>query len=205
MQLYRIFIKLRFIILITGTLILRISESKAQYITDSSGLEGSGLAGQVLESAKEYKNRKVYSSLSPATIDSTPDNQLIQVVTDYLRLKMDPGLSNEYEVLNNEPEAWKFVYIVSQVEAEVNNGGFSQFFSSSAAKLGDQAEEAFKAIHAPLLAGLIRKAYNLYKLEGNTARFKDMDEEFYSLHDKENVSKLSVNYIRKNKKAFKAN
>ncbi len=202
MQLYRILIKLRFIVLISGIFSLCITEGKAQYI-DSSGLEG-GLAGQMLGSAKEHKNRTIYTSLSPEIIDSIPDNKLGQVITDYVRSKMDRGLSNESEVLMKEPEIGRSVYIISQVEAEVNNGGFKQFFSSSAGKLGDQAEEAFRAIHAPLFAGLLKKANSIYKQEGNTDRLKSLDEEFYSLYDKENLGKLIVNYIRKNKKAFKS-
>ncbi len=202
MQLHSTLIKLRFIVLFSGIFSLCITEGKAQYI-DSSGLEG-GLAGQMLGSAKEHKNRSVYTSLSPEIIDSIPDNKLSQAITDYIRAKMDRSLNNESEVLMKEPEAGRAVYIISQVEAEVNNGGFKQFFSSSAGKLGDQAEEAFRAIHAPLFAGLLKKANSIYKQEGSTDRLKNLDSEFYSLYDKEDLAKLIVNYIRKNKKAFKS-
>ena len=196
--------KLRILSLVAVAGYLCLCECKAQNFSDSSGMDG-GLAGQVLASAKEYKSRTIYSSLSPQVIDATPDARLCQVINDYMRSKMNWTLSNETEVLQNESEAARAVYVVSQVEAEVNNGGFSQLYSGSAARLGDMAEESFRLVKAPLFAALIKKAHTIYKQEGISDNLKALDEEFFNLYDREELGKLKVSYIRKSKKAFKAN
>lgn len=204
MRLQGILIKFRFIVLLAGICCFCCTIVQAQYFADSSGLEN-GLAGQVLESAKEYKNRPVYTTLTPNVIDSAPDNKLSQIITDYVRSKMNKRLSNEYDILMKEPEHLRTIYIISQVEAEVNNGGFAQFYSSTAGKLGEQAEKAFEAIHASQLANLIKKANSTYKAEGITDKLKSLDEQFYSLYEKEDLCELKVKYIRKNKKALTSN
>ncbi|RXF71279.1 DMP19 family protein [Arcticibacter tournemirensis] len=204
MRLQDILIKFRFIVLLTGICCFCSTIVRAQYFADSSGLEG-GLAGQVLESAKEYKNRTIYTNLTPDVIDSAPDNKLSQIITDYIRSKMNKRLSNEYEVLMQEPEQLRTIYIISQVEAEVNNGGFAQFYSSTAGRLGEQAEKAFEAIQASHLASLIKKANSTYKAEGITDKLKSLDEQFFSLYEKEDLCELKVKYIRKNKKALTNN
>lgn len=195
---------MRFIFLTIGISALGLSECRAQYFTDSSTLEG-GLAGDLIQAVKEHKNRTVYTSLTASIIDSLPDEKLSQVVADHVRSKMDKQLSNEYEVLKQEPEAGKAIYIISQVEAEVNNGGFAQFFSSSAAKLQDETEGSFKAIHANLFAGLMKRAIILYQKEGISQNLKKLDEEFYSLYDREDLDKLKIRFIRRNKSALNSN
>ncbi|PWG79069.1 DMP19 family protein [Pararcticibacter amylolyticus] len=196
-------LKLRIFCLSAILLFLTGYVCRAQFPSDSSVMEG-GLAGQVLASAKEHKNRTIYTTLSPKIIDATPDKNLSQVVTDYARSKMNWSLSNEIEVLANESDIVRSVYIISQIEAEVNTGGFKQLFSGSASKLGELGETAFRAINAHSFAEVLKKATTLYHQEGLTDKFKDLDEQFYSLYDKEDLCKLRVNYIRKNKKAFKA-
>lgn len=168
----------------------------------SSDSTDGGLASQVLESAKEHKNRAIYTKLDPEIISSTPDNKLAQVVQDYVRSKMNWTLSNELEILSKEPAVIKNVYIVSQIQAEVNQGGFSQLFSGTAARLTDSAVTAFEALKAPQTAAVLRKALEIRTAKGSEEELQAQDEEFFSLYDKENLNKLKVQYIRKNKKLF---
>lgn len=193
--------KLGFISFTAGIIFSFITDCKAQYFTDSSGLE-SGLAYQVLGSAKQYKDRNIYPVLTSSIIDAIPDEELTQVITDNVRSKMNAGLSNEYEVVMKQCKPARLIYVLSQIEAEVNNGGFAQFYSSSAGKLADEATKAFDAIHASGFAELLKKANDLYKGQGVSAKLKGLDEEFFALYDKEDLKKLSIRYIRKNKKAF---
>lgn len=193
-------INLRFIFLSVSMLFCYAASSTAQNLGDS--IFGTGLACQVLQSAKEYKTRNIYTSLNSSIIDSLPDEKLLQAITDHLRSQMEPDLSDEYDVLMKTPQPGRTIYVISQVETEVNNGGFKQLFSSSANRLSHEAEKAFQEIHASHFAELIKEANILFRNEGSSAKLKELDQKFISLYDREDIKKLSINYIRKNKKAF---
>ncbi len=179
-------------------LALTTSISRAQ---ENGSTEG-GLAAEVLQSAREHKARVVYNNLTPEIMDSTPDNKLSQVIQDYVRAKMNWTLSNEVEVLARQPEVIRNIYLVSQVQAEVNQGGFIQLFKGSAARLADSAIAAFHAIKAPQTASVLKKALEINKEKGTEEQIQAQDEAFFNLFDKENLNKLQVQYIKKHKKLF---
>ena len=53
-------------------------------------------------------------------------------------------------------------YIAQEVEAEVNNGGFWQFFYNSSGDLSNQVVAAFQAIGATQIAEICRKAVDVF-------------------------------------------
>ena len=108
----------------------------------------------------------------------------------------------------------------NRTEAEVNNGGFNQFYFNSSGIFSDLAPEAFRRIGAPKFADLMNRANQLYrkenetiteKLDGTLEGFSDsyknnplnkLDDEFYELYEQEDLLKLQIGYIRKNKDKF---
>ena len=201
MQLYTAIPGIKVFLLTAAIVAFYAGTCGAQNNADSSILD-EGLAGKVFGTAVEHKHRTIHNKLNAEVIDSTPDENLVAIVTDNVRLKVDKNLSNEYEVVMKQPEAVRSVYVVHQVEVEVNNGGFSRLFSGQAHKFCQEAESAFKNIDAPLFTELIRKANQVYKEEGLCTKLKALDEEFYSLYDKEDIKKLKIDHIRKNKRAL---
>lgn len=87
------------------------------------------------------------------------------------------------------------ILIIVTLEAEVNNGGFSQFYFNSAGSIANEAPTALDRIGAPIMAGIVIRANanfgsnvpleqvarqtKLEKLEGTSEDFFDeLDDEF---------------------------
>lgn len=174
-------------------------ESNAQIVSDTT--EG-GFASQVLESAKEYRDRKIYNALTPAIISATPDKELGQVIVDYVRAKLNGSVKDELQVLNKESEVIRNVYIVSQIQSEVNNGGFNQLFTGSAVYFTDSAQKSFAAIKAIKHVEVLKDAIAQFKSEGVNDKLQTFDDQFFDLYDKENLNKLKISYIKKNKNSI---
>ena len=80
--------------------------------------------------------------------------------------------------------------------------------------------DALQLVGADQFAGLIKRANNIFEsenkkitehqdgtLEGFSKSYNDnplneLDREFYALHEKEDLQKLRINYIRSHKKDF---
>jgi hypothetical protein len=106
--------------------------------------------------------------------------------------------------------AEKTIYTVWWLEAEVNNGGFDQYFFNSAGDNARDVPEAFSRIGAPQTAALVRKAIALFpppgpspdratriqQLEGLPSRgqFESFDERFYK--SPENLERLLAAFAR---------
>jgi hypothetical protein len=106
------------------------------------------------------------------------------------------------------------------LEAEVNNGGFSQFYYNSSGQLADLGEEAFKTIGASKFADLVGHAHVVYNeikddlkkyndgtiesvsksYEGNP--LNDFDNKFYKLYKEELLNEIKIRFIRENIKEF---
>jgi Domain of unknown function (DUF4375) len=192
----------RFTFLILLMLIIRLPYCNAQEMMSDTSISPGALEGSVIQSAIDHKNRTIYRTLTADIIDATSDSDLSAIVTDNIISKMNPDLGNELEVLNRLSPQQQAIYIVTQAEVEINNGGFYQFFSGAARKLADHAEQSFKAISARGFASLFKEAlkeYNEGKLETTTERLNAC---FFALYEKEDLKKLKSAYIRTNKKAF---
>ena len=91
------------------------------------------------------------------------------------------------------------------LEADVQNGGFDQFFLNYGLEYAKTAISGFERIGAKDFAKLTEKAIGVFKnqsLEFKNKRdpdFNDMDDEFYDLED---LEKHQIEYIRKNYEKF---
>jgi hypothetical protein len=160
------------------------------------------------------------TKLTAAILDSVSDDVLEQKVIDNIWSKMKKDLSDEESVVSQLTQPQKTIYVIWLVEAEVNNGGFNQFYFNSSGKYADAAETAFQQIGAVQHADLMKRANNIY--EKNRERLESfddgtidsfsksyennplnrLDDEFYKLGEKENIHRLKIEFIRRNKDAF---
>ena len=107
----------------------------------------------------------------------------------------------------------RIVFDVNALEAEVNNGGFHQFFFNSEADRVPEIIEALQAIGAFTVAGIVQEACSLFPAGGPSRdrharqeqleqvgdeRFDALDERFYAYPDP--LSQLVVAYWQKNAK-----
>ncbi|MBO0322925.1 DMP19 family protein [Muricauda sp. CAU 1633] len=119
----------------------------------------------------------------------------------------------------NMPKPLQVVWLINELETEVNNGGFSQFFFNSSGRYTEETLEALEAIGAKhnyqlllnavqtvtksnerIKTGEINKlieSSDLYNHEKLEEKMYELDEKFYEY--KEDFSTLKMNYIEKYK------
>ena len=145
----------------------------------------------------------------------TPQDRLQGVVLDSVYSKVSADLDNQYEIVTNLPKTRGAIYITWYLEAEVNNGGFNQFFWNSMGMFAYEAVEAYKLLGAPEYAELVQKAIDIYgkeraklrefKLRGTMEAFTEsykhtqlntLDDPFFELEKVQDPDGIRNRYIR---------
>ena len=140
------------------------------------------------------------------------DNELVIEVGSRMWDASESGLNG----LSREEFVVLCVYVL---EAEVNNGGFEQFFENSSGDLGLETPGALDAIGASKAGEIVRKALaefgvagpspnrddRIGEIEGFGDRaiqhWNELDQEFYGYPD--DLAALLAAYIRKNANAIR--
>lgn len=179
-----------------------------------------GLNEEITKSLDNWMNRPIYKELTIAIIDATADHELIQTIFDNLEKKFPEDYQKEYETVLSFNKARQTIYVIWLLEAEVNNGGFNQYYENSSGQFAELTPEALRLIGANMFADLMIKANQLYEdeneqitkhmdgtIEGFSKSYEDnpldaMDTEFYEIEKVENLRELQINFIRKNKGEF---
>ena len=112
------------------------------------------------------------------------------------------------------------IFSIWMLQAEVNNGGFNQFYYNSSGQFSEMAKDGLEYIGAEKFAELVEKANKTYsdikdelesKDDGTIESFSesyednplnDFDDKFYELEESENLDSLQIVFIRKNKEEF---
>ncbi|PXV63818.1 uncharacterized protein DUF4375 [Dysgonomonas alginatilytica] len=175
---------------------------------------------QIEESVRAFENRTIYKKLTKEIIDSANDNELEMIVYDNICSRFNSDYSNDYEVVKGLSKGQQAIYSIWWVEAEVNNGGFNQFYFNSSGKFAEMAIDGFKVIGANKFADLMIEANKIYNenkeilegfddgtVESFSKSYEDnpldnMDQKFYEIYNEENLSELRITYIRKNYTEF---
>ncbi|GAB5496317.1 MAG: hypothetical protein Phyf2KO_13970 [Phycisphaerales bacterium] len=87
-------------------------------------------------------------------------NSLFELYIDVVRSIMDElaELSPEYDALDLLSEPRRVIHVVDSLVADVNNGGFDQYFLNSSGNGAAMAPEGFRSIGMPEIAAVIEKA-----------------------------------------------
>lgn len=112
-------------------------------------------------------------------------DQFVNEMWQYIAHKC--GYDDNMEALNEEQRA---LYIVRILEAEVNNGGFSQFFFNSSGIFANELVDAFQKIGADKMAEICKKAVSIYGDEVPADREKR--EELLSSDNEEQDEKIAA-------------
>lgn len=174
------------------------------------------------ERMKHNNNNKpsIQAPLTEQIIDTTSDDMLLEIVYDNLFRKLSAAYDKDYEIVLSWNKSRQAIYMISRLEAEVNNGGYNQFYFNSSGQFAAALPEALKLVGATKFADLTERANSTFEkekskitedqdgtVEGFSKSYENnplnkFDEEFYKLNDVENLQKIQVDYIRKNKKEF---
>lgn len=139
-------------------------------------------ASEKTERKSEWHYRVKFAKLNKEKFkDASPEEkeELLYYFTQKLRLA-----DNYSEMsLRNMPKVLQIVYLINDLEMEVNNGGYLQFFTNSTGRFVDETLEALELIGATHNHQLLTKAVEtLLKHNENT---KDLNERINSktLHE----------------------
>jgi hypothetical protein len=150
--------------------------------------------------------------LTKQTLDTASDEKLEDKIIANINSKLNPELSNDKDVLPALTKERQAIYYIYQVEGEINNGGFDQFYlnnfvNSDRAYLFDKTTEALKLIGATKFADLVKRANQVFKqnekdFSEKEGLFDKLDQEFYDTYQRENLNELRIKFIRNNIESF---
>lgn len=96
-------------------------------------------------------------------IDQVPDDELLQTVFDNLIEKFPKDYTKEFQTVMTWNKSQQAIYIIWCLEAEVNNGGFNQFYYNRSGQYADLVPEALNVVGALKFADLTTRANKVYK------------------------------------------
>ena len=164
--------------------------------------------------------KKSKTEFTEETIDKITDENLLMDIYDNISLKLPKDYKKEYDSVLKLSKSEQAIYMIWGLEAEINNGGFNQYFFNSSGQFAKLTPNALKLVGAIKFAELANRANQIYKAENDKiAKHQDgtiegfsksydenplneLDEEFYKLYKEEDLQKLQIEYIRKNKMDF---
>lgn len=209
----------RIIIMGLMTIILNLFGCSGQTKKDDGKLSRK-MEEQITNSVEAFKNRSIHKELTEQIIDTTPDDNLLQVIFDNLSKKQSADYEKEYETVMSWNESRQAIYMIWALEAEVNNGGYNQFYFNSSGQFYKHLPDALKLVGANKFAKLTKRAnYTFEKENIIITQYQDgtikgfsrsydnnplnkLDDEFYDLYKTENLQHIQVEFIRKHKTEF---
>ena len=177
--------------------------------------QSTGIDEQISKSIEDFKNRPIHNKLTKQTIDTTADDNLLQVLFDNLSEKLPKDYEKEYETVMSWNKSRQAIYMIWVLEAEVNNGGYNQFYFNSSGQFYKHLPEALKLVGANKFADLTKRANDTFEkenpkitqhqdgtLEGFSKSYENsplnkFDDEFYALYKAENLQEIQVEFVKK--------
>jgi hypothetical protein len=173
---------------------------------------------QIDQSLEDFMQRPIYSVVTTGILDTISDDKLEQTIIDNIFSKIETidSYEDQYEVIKSLSRGRQAIFATWVLEAEVNNGGFNQYFYNfaSSGQYAEEARDGFRHINAIKHSELTQKAMNIVLKDAKRlSKFKDstlesfsesyennplnpLDSEFYTLNQFEDTSKLRIKYIR---------
>jgi len=179
-----------------------------------------GRSDEMQKIFEDFEKRPIYKVLTVDILKNIKDENLEQAIIDNIQTKFNKDFSNEEEIVRNLSKGKKAIYVTWLLEAEVNNGGFNQFYFNSSGQLADLGQGAFKTIGAVQFADLVGQADSIHEAtkanlekynDGTIESFSksydqnplnDLDGKFYKLYKDEPLHEIKVKYIRENVNEF---
>ena len=169
----------------------------------------------------EFKDRKKYAQLDPEILKTIPDEKLCQAIVDYVAAAIREDWENDTTKVPQLGAGFSAVYFVSQLDGEVNNGGFNQFFFNEGRRAVELSKEGAELMGMNELAEIVGKALAVAEREQakmakvkakgtieafmqsyEDVSFDEADDAFFELKD---LDKQIVAFIRSKPELFVGN
>jgi len=175
---------------------------------------------QITKSFDSFKNRPIHKKLTEQIIDTTSNDRLLQLIFDNLLERQSTDHKKEYETVMSWNKSRQAIYMIWELEGEVNNGGYNQFYFNSSGQFYKHLPNALKFVGANRFADLTQRANVTFEkenpkitqrqdgtIEGLSESYENnplnkFDDEFFNLYNKEDLQKIQVDFIRKHKIEF---
>ena len=105
-----------------------------------------------------------FRDLSPALLAGIPADELGDAVLQHVHLQVKSG-ADEADVVARLPKGTRAIFATFVVDAEVNNGGFNQFFYNPHGYLAGEALAGYELLGADDYADVMRAAIATYESE----------------------------------------
>jgi len=171
-------------------------------------------------SEKNVNEQNKNVALTIQIIDELSDEDVEGAIYENIVETFKGDFDNEFEHIKKLSTGQQMFWATWILEAEVNNGGFNQYYYNSDGEFAEMALNGLKIIKANKFADLVSRANSVYEkdkerlsayddgsMESFSKSYKDnplnkFDDEFYDLEKKQNISKLRIKYIREHKSEF---
>lgn len=170
---------------------------------------------------KRKKEEKRFKKMKREEFSRVKDDKLRDAVEIWIYGKTgDIGSAMYWEKLSSLSKPCQYVITVNAVDAEINRGGFYQYYFNQSHIHTVAADEALSAIGAHRLAEIVKIADIIYsqmkEVIGNcqtrtkeefaesskNSSFSELDKEYGVISEVEQVEKLLVAYIKQNIDCF---
>jgi hypothetical protein len=171
-------------------------------------------------SEKNVNEQNKNVALTIQIIDKLSDEDVEGAIYENIVETFKGNFDNEFQHIKKLSAGQQMFWATWILEAEVNNGGFNQYYYNSDGKFAEMALNGLKIIKANKFVDLVSRANSVYEkdkerlsayddgsMESFSKSYKDnplnkFDDEFYDLEKKQNISKLRIKYIREHKSEF---
>lgn len=183
----------------------------------SSKKDASEKTSRSIDNSNQNPNHKI---LTIDIINKTSDDSLLWVIADNLFKKILKDYKKEYQTVMTFSKPRQAIYMIWELEAEINNGGFNQYYFNSSGQFAKLTPDALRLVGAVKFSELVSKANKIFEtenkkitknqdgtLDGFSKSYEDnplnkFDDEFYKLYKTENLEQLQIAFIRKHKAEF---
>jgi hypothetical protein len=169
------------------------------------------------------RDRKRYSGFTQETLAGIADADLVLAIVTYLHDHVLVGDgANAASAYDELGAGMRAVFATDVLDAQVRNGGFSQFFWNASGRFAPDALDGFERIGARQRAVIVQQAIDLFLREGGLnlrkvgresaltgysdfagrINFRALDSAYYKLDATEDVERLRVAYIRTHPEEF---
>lgn len=123
-----------------------------------------------------------FRKLTPELLAALSSDEIGDAVVQHVHLRAAGSWGREAELIRTLPPGVRAIYATWLVDAEVNNGGFNQYFFNSSGQYAGEALRGYELLGADEYAAVMRSAIATFEID--RARL----EPFYEAHTLESFS-----------------
>lgn len=123
-----------------------------------------------------------FRTLTPELLGSLSADEIADAVVQHVHLRVAGAWGREPQIIRGLSPGVRAIYSTWLVDAEVNNGGFNQFFFNSSGQYAGDALAGYELMGADEYAAVMRSAIATFEID------REQLEPFYEAHTLEAFS-----------------